>query len=125
MLNAVYEKSAWLKEERDRCALAGSGAAGKRLHADNGSADFQKQGLSRGPAGREGIKLIWRPVGAPHYGGHIERLIGTVMGRVHFYPGSTFANPSARQVQDNDSAGFSAMTFREFECALGWEIAGR
>jgi putative transposase len=45
------------------------------------------------------------------------------MGRVHFYPGTTFANPTARQ--DNDSARFSAMTFREFECALGWEIAGR
>ncbi|WP_296710917.1 hypothetical protein, partial [Rhodoblastus sp.] len=43
--------------------------------------------------------------------------------RVHFYPGTTFANPTARQ--DNDSARFSAMTFREFECALGWEIAGR
>ena len=27
--------------------------------------------------------------------------------------------------RNNDSAGFSAMTFREFECALGWEIAGR
>ncbi len=37
----------------------------------------------------------------------------TIMGRVHFYPGTTFANSSARQ--DNDSAGFSAMTFREFE----------
>ena len=45
------------------------------------------------------------------------------MGRVHFYPGSTFANPTARQ--GNNSARFSAMTFREFECALGWEIAGR
>jgi putative transposase len=45
------------------------------------------------------------------------------MGRVHFYPGTTFANPTARQ--DNDSARFSAMTFREFESAMGWEIAGR
>jgi putative transposase len=67
--------------------------------------------------------LTFRPTGAPHYGGHIERLIGTMMGRVHFYPGSTFANPNARQ--DNDPARFAAMTFREFECALGWEIAGR
>ncbi|RBP00124.1 hypothetical protein DFR50_1731, partial [Roseiarcus fermentans] len=32
----------------------------------------------------------------------------------HFYPGTTFANPTARQ--DNDPARFSAMTFREFEC---------
>ena len=46
-----------------------------------------------------------------------------MMGRVHFYPGSTFANPTARQ--GNKSGRFAAMTFREFECALGWEIAGR
>ena len=30
-----------------------------------------------------GIKLILRPVATPHYGGHIKRLIGTIMGRVH------------------------------------------
>jgi putative transposase len=91
------------------------------LHADN-RADFRSRAFAWA-CREEGIKLIWRPVGAPHYGGHIERLIGTVVGRVHFCPGSTFANPTARQ--GNDSARFSAMTFREFECALGWEIAGR
>jgi hypothetical protein len=53
----------------------------------------------------------------------VKRLIGTIMGRVHFYTATTFANPTARQ--DNGSARFSAMTFREFECALGREIAGR
>jgi hypothetical protein len=30
--------------------------------------------------------------GRPHFGGHIERLIGTVMGAVHLLPGTTFAN---------------------------------
>ena len=120
MLNAVYDKSGWLKESAidARWPVAGLPEA---LHADNG-ADFRSKAFSWA-CREEGIKLIWRPVGAPHYGGHIERLIGTVMGRVHFYPGTTFANPTARQ--DNDSARFSAMTFREFECALGWEIAGR
>jgi putative transposase len=120
MLNAVYDKSAWLKENAidARWPVAGLPEA---LHADNGP-DFRSKAFSWA-CREEGIKLIWRPVGAPHYGGHIERLIGTIMGRVHFYPGTTFSNPTARQ--DNDSARFSAMTFREFECALGWEIAGR
>ncbi len=120
MLNAVYDKSGWLKESAidARWPVAGLPEA---LHADNG-ADFRSKAFSWA-CREEGIKLIWRPVGAPHYGGHIERLIGTVMGRVHFYPGTTFANPTARQ--DNDSARFSAMTFREFESAMGWEIAGR
>jgi putative transposase len=120
MLNAVYDKSAWLKENAidARWPVAGLPEA---LHADNG-ADFRSKAFSWA-CREEGIKLIWRPVGAPHYGGHIERLIGTIMGRVHFYPGTTFSNSTARQ--DNDSARFSAMTFREFEGALGWEIAGR
>jgi putative transposase len=120
LLNAVYDKSAWLKENAIDAPWPVAGLP-EALHADNG-ADFRSRAFAWA-CREEGIKLIWRPVGAPHYGGHIERLIGTVMGRVHFYPGSTFANPTARQ--GNDSARFSAMTFREFECALGWEIAGR
>ena len=120
MLNAVYDKSPWLKENEIEARWPAAGLP-EALHADNG-ADFRSRAFSWA-CREEGIKLIWRPVGAPHYGGHIERLIGTIMGRVHFYPGTTFSNPAARQ--DNDPARFSAMTFREFECALGWEIAGR
>ena len=37
--------------------------------------------------------MIWRPPGTPHFGGHIERLIGTQMGAVHLLPGTTFSNP--------------------------------
>jgi putative transposase len=120
MLNAVYEKSAWLTEHAIDAHWPAAGLP-EALHVDNG-ADFRSRAFSWA-CREEGIRLIWRPVGAPRYGGHIERLIGTIMGRVHFYPGTTFASPAARQ--DNDPASFSAMTFREFECALGWEIAGR
>jgi len=120
MLNAVYDKSAWLKEREIDASWPAAGLP-EAVHADNG-ADFRSHAFAWA-CREEGIELIFRPVGAPHYGGHIERLIGTMMGRVHFYPGSTFSNPSARQ--GNKSGRFAAMTFREFECALGWEIAGR
>lgn len=120
MLNAVYDKSAWLKEREIDASWPAAGLP-ESVHADNG-ADFRSRAFAWA-CREEGIKLIFRPAGAPHYGGHIERLIGTMMGRVHFYPGSTFANPIARQ--SNKPARFAAMTFREFECALGWEIAGR
>jgi putative transposase len=120
MLNAVYDKSAWLKEREIDASWPAAGLP-EAVHADNG-ADFRSHAFAWA-CREEGIKLIFRPVGAPHYGGHIERLIGTMMGRVHFYPGSTFANPTARQ--GNKSEHFAAMTIREFECALGWEIAGR
>ena len=120
MLNAVYDKSAWLTEREIDASWPAVGLP-EAVHADNG-ADFRSHAFAWA-CREEGIKLIFRPIGAPHYGGHIERLIGTMMGRVHFYPGSTFANPTARQ--GNKSERFAAMTFREFECALGWEIAGR
>ena len=120
MLNAVYDKSAWLKEREIDASWPAAGLP-ETVHSDNG-ADFRSRAFAWA-CREEGIKLIFRPIGAPHYGGHIKRLIGTTMGRVHFYPGSTFANPDARQ--GNDPARFAAMTFREFECALGWEIAGR
>jgi putative transposase len=120
MLNAVYDKSAWLAERKIDASWPAAGLP-EAVHADNG-ADFRSHAFAWA-CREEGIKLIFRPIGTPHYGGHIERLIGTMMGRVHFYPGSTFANPTARQ--GNKSGRFAAMTFREFECALGWEIAGR
>src|SRR5271170_2596553 len=120
MLNAVYDKSAWLKEREIDASWPAAGLP-ETVHSDNG-ADFRSHAFAWA-CREEGIQLIFRPKGAPHYGGHIDRLIGMTMGRVHFFPGSTFANPGARQ--GNDPARFAAMTFREFECALGLEIAGR
>ena len=52
------------------------------MHTDNG-ADFTAAALHRG-CDEHGIGLILRPIATPHYGGHIERLIGTLMGRVQF-----------------------------------------
>ena len=92
MLNAVYDKTTWLKEHGIDAIWLAAGLP-EAVYSDNG-ADFRSHAFSWA-CREEGIKLIWRPIGAPHYGGHIERLIGTIMGRVHFYPGSTFANSAA------------------------------
>ena len=43
-----------------------------------------------------GIEVDYRPVRTPHYGGHIERLIGTMMGKVHLLPGTTFSDVRAK-----------------------------
>ena len=86
MLNAVYDKSAWLTERQIDASWPAAGLP-EAVHADNG-ADCRSHAFAWA-CREEGIKLIFRPIGAPHYGGHIERLIGTMMGRVHFYPGST------------------------------------
>ena len=57
-----------------------------RLHLDNAK-EFRSEALRRG-CEQYGIAIDYRPVRTPHYGGHIERLIGTMMGKVHLLPGS-------------------------------------
>jgi putative transposase len=120
MLHAVYDKTAWLQEREIEADWPVAGLP-EKLHADNGK-DSRSSAFVRA-CRNEGITPIWRIPAAPHYGGHIERLIGTMMGRVHFWPGSTFSNPAERG--SIDPKPMSVMTFREFECVLGWEIAGR
>lgn len=57
------------------------------IHVDNAK-EFRSKAMKRGTE-EHGISLQYRPIGAPRYGGHIERLIGTMMGAVHLLPGST------------------------------------
>ena len=90
MLNAVYDKSAWLKERsRDASWPAWPDLPETSCIADNAAPISASQRFLGRACREEGIQLIFRPKGAPHFGGHIERLIGTTMGRVHFFPGSS------------------------------------
>lgn len=88
------------------------------IHVDNAK-EFRSKAMKRG-AEEHGISLQYRPIGAPHYGGHIERLIGTMMGAVHLLPGSTFSSIKGRG--DYDSVAKSAMTLDELEHWLALEI---
>jgi putative transposase len=85
------------------------------LLLDNGP-DFHSEALRRG-CEDYGITLQYRPVKQPQYGGHIERLIGTLMQRVHLLPGTTFSNPKARG--DYNSSARAIFTLSEFR---GWLI---
>lgn len=65
-----------------------------RLHLDN-AREHHSKALKRG-CRTYSIALEYRPRKRPHYGAHIERLIGTMMGAVHLLPGTTFpTSPSA------------------------------
>ncbi len=81
------------------------------IHADNG-ADFRANALKRACLINE-INLEFRPIGKTNFGGHIERMIGTLMKEVHSIPGTTFSNIKERQ--SYDSEGNACMTFYEFE----------
>jgi putative transposase len=91
------------------------------LRADNGK-DFRSDALRRG-CREHGIELDFRPIATPHFGGHIERLIGSVMGRIHLLPGTTFSNP--RERKDYPSEDKAAMTLAEFEHWLAVEVSER
>jgi len=77
------------------------------IHTDNG-ADFRSDSLRRA-CQIHGINLEFRPVKSANFGGHIERLIGTLMSEVHDIPGTTFRNIQERMTYDSD--GNSCLTF--------------
>jgi putative transposase len=90
------------------------------LHLDNAK-EFRARALVRG-CEQHGIQIVHRPPKTPRYGGHIERLIGTLMGEVHLLPGTTFSSVNDRG--EYDSAGQAVMTMEELEKWLAWQIAG-
>lgn len=81
------------------------------VHADNAK-EF-RGGMLRKACQEYGIDLQWRPVGRPHFGGHIERLLGTLNHEIHTLPGSTFSNPVVRGAYDSEQQ--AALTLSEFE----------
>jgi putative transposase len=82
----------------------------ERILVDNGK-DFRADALIAGCRERE-INLEWRPVRTPHYGAHIERLIGTLMQLAHLLSGTTFSN--IRQRGDYDSDKHARLTLAEY-----------
>lgn len=118
--HAVLPKDEWLA---DRGILAPWPVQGlpELLHMDNGK-EFHAKALRRG-AEEYGIRLFYRPPGTPRYGGHIERLIGTMMGAVHLLPGTTFSDIEERGAYDSE--GRAAMTLKELDHWLAIEIIGR
>jgi putative transposase len=49
----------------------------------------------------------------PHFGGHIERYMGTMANEIRKLPGATFSNPAQRRGYDSEV--HSALTLKEFE----------
>lgn len=85
----------------------------KRIHVDN-AREFRSKNLSDS-CRWYGIELTFRPKGTPHNGAHIERLIGTLMGKVHMLPGTTMSSAKAKGHYKSDQhATLSFPEFREW-----------
>jgi putative transposase len=83
----------------------------RRLHADQ--AKPHRAEAFRRACLRNSIDPDVRKPGPAHHGGHIERLIGTMVGKMRVLPGATGSNTSARDGYDAEKD--AAMTLSEFE----------
>lgn len=86
----------------------------RTIHVDNG-ADFRSNSFQKSCLAY-GINLEFRPVKQPRFGGHIERLLGTLLKEIHALPGATFSSIKDREGYDSDK--HAAMTRSEFEVWL-------
>ncbi|VVY71165.1 Transposon Tn7 transposition protein tnsB [Escherichia coli] len=108
---AACDKRPWLEGLNVEMDWPMSGKP-RLLYLDN-AAEFKSEALRRG-CEQHGIRLDYRPPGQPHYGGIVERIIGTAMQMIHDeLPGTTFSNPGQRG--EYDSEKMATLTLRELE----------
>ena len=119
LTHAVMDKSFWLAARGIGTDWPARGIP-KAIYVDNG-AEFHARAFERACSDYQ-IELSHRPPGTPRYGGHIERLIGTMMGAIHLLPGSHFSNIFERG--DLDAEAEAVMTLHELEIWLALEITG-
>ncbi|GAC1488154.1 MAG: DDE-type integrase/transposase/recombinase [Acetobacteraceae bacterium] len=106
LAHAALDKAAYLRAIGVEADWPCQGRPGE-VFVDNGP-EFHSDAFKRG-CGQHGITLRHRPPGAPHWGGIIERVIGTAMAMVHELPGTTFSNPAERGEYDSDKAACLAL----------------
>lgn len=81
------------------------------IHVDNAK-EFRGLMLKKA-CENYGINLEFRPVATPHYGGHIERFLGSFSKAVHDLPGTTFSNVNERSTYKSEKK--ASFTLAEFE----------
>jgi putative transposase len=86
----------------------------RKIHVDNGP-DFRSKDLQRA-CEQHGIDLEFRPVKDPKYGGHIERLQGTIVRGLHDLAGTTFSSIAQREGYDSEAN--AALTLADVEIQL-------
>jgi putative transposase len=90
------------------------------IHVDN-AREFRGNTLKKS-CEDYGIDLQFRKIKHPQYGGHIERMLGTLLMEMHEVPGTTFSNPMEKG--EFDSAADAALTLDDFERWLANLVVG-
>lgn len=81
------------------------------IHVDNAK-EFRGNMLKRA-CENYGMNIEFRPVATPHYGGHIERFLGSFSKAVHDLSGTTFSNINERSSYKSEKK--ASFTLAEFE----------
>ncbi|MFD0962548.1 Mu transposase C-terminal domain-containing protein [Pseudofulvibacter geojedonensis] len=81
------------------------------IHVDNAK-EFRGDMLKKA-CFNYGINLEFRPPGTPHWGGHVERLLGTFSKEIHNLSGTTFSDLKKRK--NYNSKEHASLTLKEFE----------
>ena len=118
--HAVIPKTPWLADRELHNLDWPAAGLPRVVHVDNAK-EFHSDALVRG-CQEYGVQLDHRPPGQPHFGGHIERLIGTMMGAVHLLPGTTFSDVNEKG--SYAAEGRALLTVAELERWLTLQIAG-
>ncbi|GAB2452012.1 Mu transposase C-terminal domain-containing protein [Nocardia tengchongensis] len=100
LAHMAIDKRPWLERLGVEVVWPMSGKP-RELFVDNAS-EFKSEALRRGSE-QHGIAVQYRPLGQPHFGGVIERLVGTMMTMVHELPGTTFSDTRSRRDYDSDA----------------------
>lgn len=110
LANTILPKEQWLATHDLRGEWPCWGVM-RTIHLDNAK-EFRGTMLKRA-CEEYSIELNWRPVATPRYGGHIERLLGTVLREMHTLPGTTFSNTKERGHYPSEQK--AVMTLSELE----------
>ncbi|WP_435828997.1 Mu transposase C-terminal domain-containing protein [Nocardia beijingensis] len=118
LAHMAIDKRAWLERIGVQAVWPMSGKP-TRLYVDNAS-EFKSEALRRG-CEQHGIGIDYRPPGQPHFGGVVERLIGTMMRMLHELPGTTFSSVAERGDYDSDAK--AVLTLEELQRWLALSVA--
>lgn len=108
--HSIFDKDAWLAERKISASWPIWGKPSV-IYVDNAQ-EFHSEALQRG-CDAHGIRIEYRPIAQPHFGGIVERVIGTMMQLVHQIPGTTFSNTAERG--DYPSEKKAVLTLSELE----------
>lgn len=117
--HAVLPKGPWLSANDLTLPWPVAGLP-RCIHVDN-AREFHSKPMMRA-CQQHGIALEFRPVGRPHFGGHIERFLGTLMRRIHELPGTTFSNIQERG--DADPEASAVLNLSELQRVIALEVLG-